>query len=150
MKTNTDLAAALIAGVPRYEQTGRGMNPDRNGAYFAVDEVLTALTAALDGVDERAGKVEKLRGAAKALIDVLDAEDEEGDFLIEAHGSKSILMRYAAAKKAVRAALTDAAQAREAVWREVAELVRGWRNDVPMTGEECANAILALIGEERK
>ena len=29
--------------------------------------------------------------------------------------------------------------------RRAAELVRGWRNDVPMTGEECANAILAAI-----
>lgn len=40
------------------------------------------------------------------------------------------------------------AEAREQVQRKLAETIRGWRNDVPMTGDECANAILALINEE--
>ena len=38
---------------------------------------------------------------------------------------------------------------REAAWVELAQIIRKWRNDVPMTGEECANAILALIGEKK-
>lgn len=40
------------------------------------------------------------------------------------------------------------AEAREQALREVAETTRGWRNDVPMTGEECANTILSLINKE--
>ena len=56
-----------------------------------------------------------------------------------------------AAEKAQRAAdAIDAldrikAEIKTETWHEVAELVRGWRNVTPMTGEECANAILAAI-----
>lgn len=39
----------------------------------------------------------------------------------------------------------DPAQIRADAIRELAEIIRDWRNSIPMTGEECANAILALI-----
>ena len=34
--------------------------------------------------------------------------------------------------------------------RDLDEVIRGWRNDVPMTGEECANAILALLNQPKE
>lgn len=39
------------------------------------------------------------------------------------------------------------AEARKAEAYRIAEMVRGWRNDIPMTGEECADTILAMIKE---
>lgn len=39
----------------------------------------------------------------------------------------------------------DPAQIRADAIRELAEIIRDWRNSIPMTGEECANAILALL-----
>lgn len=50
-------------------------------------------------------EVAALRVALAGLTAVLDAEDEEGDFLISAHGSQTILKRYATEKKNARAAL---------------------------------------------
>ena len=45
--------------------------------------------------------------------------------------------------------VNDPAAIREAAWVELAQIIRKWRNDVPMSGEECANAIIALIGETK-
>ena len=39
----------------------------------------------------------------------------------------------------------DPAQIRADAIRDLAEIIRDWRNSIPMTGEECANAILALL-----
>lgn len=50
-----------------------------------------------------------------------------------------------------RTALDRMMQAeREKALRDLAEVIRGWRNDVPMTGEECANAILAMIEQPKE
>lgn len=73
--TTTDLAAALLRDVPRYEQTGRGMNPDQNGAYFAVDDVLAALTAALPA-----------RGVGVRQLEWFDITDEDCNFEAYATG----------------------------------------------------------------
>lgn len=56
--TTTDLAAALLRDVPRYACTNAGdMEDDPFGKFLFRNDVLAALTAALDGVDERAGAV---------------------------------------------------------------------------------------------
>lgn len=39
-------------------------------------------------------------------------------------------------------------EGRAAAIAEVADVVRGWRNDHPLTGDECANAILHHFGTE--
>lgn len=56
--TTTDLAAALLRDVPRYVQVNGSLQPtDGQHGLMRADEVLAALTAALDGVDERAGEI---------------------------------------------------------------------------------------------
>ena len=45
----------------------------------------------------------------------------------------------------IETAPADTAQIRADAIRELAEIIRDWRNSIPMTGEECAIAILALI-----
>ena len=41
------------------------------------------------------------------------------------------------------------AEAEALAVEKTAAMVRTWRNTTPMTGEECANAIIALIGEKK-
>ena len=67
--TTTDLAAALLRDVPRYRTFGMGIiMPNPEGMWLDRDEVLAALTAALEGVDDRAGKAaDTMRKMAEAL-----------------------------------------------------------------------------------
>lgn len=56
--TTTDLAAALLRGVPRHTaQDAASMTTHGASVWLHEDAVLAALTAALDGVDERAEEV---------------------------------------------------------------------------------------------
>ena len=98
--TATDLAAALIAGVPHdYNENGQRVLPET--------EVLAALTAALDGVDERAGEVLEGVKAAEAFC------RSEECFLQADHFGKSAdlitaLFAQNAALRAERDAADDA------------------------------------------
>ena len=70
---------------------------------------------------------------------------EEGG--IAASGTADMIRRDIRSQPHDRTALE---RYRETVLRELAKTVRGWRNDIPTTGEECANAILELIKPEEK
>lgn len=54
----TTLAETILRDVPRYWQaSNRSLQPATDGEWLSRADVLAALTAALDGVDERAGEV---------------------------------------------------------------------------------------------
>lgn len=66
--TTTDLAAALLRDVPRYEVSTFADKENPDGVWLKYAEALAALTAALDGVDERAGQAaDTMRKMAEAL-----------------------------------------------------------------------------------
>lgn len=98
-----DTITALLARIAAQEAQMTTILNEREGLRLAmekwVEESETALAA------ERA-KTAKLVEALKPFGFV----DEEGDFLIEAHGSQSVLKRYVAAKKRLRAAITEASK----------------------------------------
>lgn len=97
--TPTTLAAALLRDVPRYACTNAGdMEDDPFGKFLFRNDVLAALTAALDGVDERAGEVlERLR-AEKSVISTTRTfpSGDERDMVLVPHYGPNLLANKAA------------------------------------------------------
>ncbi|XAI95316.1 hypothetical protein [Nostoc phage Nsp-JY18] len=105
--TTTDLAAALLRDVPRYEpdnplDSAPSMKDDPQGDWLSRDEVLAALSRALDpAIAERAGEVvERLRGRPDAIEDVGRLRDEAADLI-------TALLAQNAALRAERDALAE-------------------------------------------
>ena len=82
--TAPNLAAAIMRDVPRYRLNGydAATEPAKQGGIVFLSDVLAALSAAIDGVDERAGEVlERLRGRPDAIEDVDRLRDEAADLI---------------------------------------------------------------------